>query len=312
MNTNGIRKVEKTFEIKVPVLTTKSQALMNILKLAGLGIVSPGLAFGGWLYYSEKCEAVRMLLRLGGKKIGLVECALYDVMILPTIVLLGSGVFLLAGPVMLWAAFALLRSSFFSKSHSIMLLPTTLQVPEILLPKTSSLTYGGVTFSSAVTGLVIRSGNSTSVPYADIKTVSWKKHRIYGRNLRITRNSGVDLILPLTLFQGEAELQLLEKMLLASIESVAREADGAKEREEPLELALGEADKSESARREAVGAIEREVPWRERLSAMKVNTSVEIEGLVLWKRRDRYGNEYFSGIERYVTVDQVMNAYRIS
>ena len=69
--------------------------------------------------------------------------------------------------------------------------------------------------------------------------------------------------------------------------------------------------KTLSARREADGAKEREVPWRERLSAMEVDTSVEIEGLVLWKLRNSDGNEYFSGLGRYETVDQVMNAYGI-
>ena len=194
MNTNGIQKVEKTFEIKGPKIITKPKALL-------VALFVPLLPFGGWIYYSEKCEAIRMLLRLGGKKIGLVECALYDVMILPTIVLLGSGVLLLAIPFMLWIAFS-------SKSFNIMLLPTTLQVPQIGLPIYSS------------TPIVIRPwANSTSVPYEDIENVFSGKSPVYGRYLCITRSSEVDLIFPFTLFESEAEQQLLEKMLLASIEA---------------------------------------------------------------------------------------------
>lgn len=117
-------------------------------------LVVPLLFVRAWFYYSEKCEAMRMLLSFGGKRISQVECALYDIMLLPTLGLLVVGLALLGIPYVLWTAF------FLKKVHNIMLLPTTLQAPEILL-----------SIMPSIVPLQICRWNSTSVPYADIKTV---------------------------------------------------------------------------------------------------------------------------------------------
>jgi hypothetical protein len=49
--------------------------------------------------------------------------------------------------------------------------------------------------------------------------------------------------------------------------------------------------------------------WRERLEHMPPDTSLDINGQLLWKLTDRSGKEYFSGMEQYETVDAVIAAY---